>query len=137
MRDQGLRDAVQVVAEEGGYEVQCCDDAMTAVEVLRVSPTPFVVILLHGGVDREWAPVLSTSSTLPSHAYLLLSTRPQAAPVIWNRHTQRDIPVVAAPFDIAHLLGRIAGAAATLLDVATLAPVAVRSSLPVACPCRV
>lgn len=130
VRDRGLRDAVQAVAEEGGYAVTCSEEALPAVDMLRASPTPYVVILLHGGVDGDWTPVLNAAPALPAHAYVLLSTRPQAAPVIWNRHTQRDIPVVAAPFDISVLLARIAAAVARLASVATSVPVAAWSSCP-------
>lgn len=138
IRDDGMRDAVQAIVEEGGYAAACCATTPQAVEMLRVNPAPLVVILLHGGRDGDWAPVLNAMSSLPVHAYVLLSTRTQDAPRVWNRHTQHAVPVVPAPFDMAVLLAQIAETAAQLAYVATIPPtLAGPSPRPVVCQSRV
>lgn len=65
----------------------------------------------HGGLDHDCDDVLSAAPTLPAHVYLVINTHPHRVQRFWNVFTQRDIPVLPAPFDVNDLLELLADAA--------------------------
>lgn len=113
-RDELLRETLELMLDEAGYTVAGIGDGALAVRALEVSPYPLVVLLSHGGSDTDGEAVLISARMLPSHAYIVLSTRPQKAPWVWNAHTEHFVPVVPEPFDVDTLLEAVAAAVARL-----------------------
>ena len=113
-RDAALRETVALVLEEAGYAVDGIGDVHHALAALRDSPAPMVVLIGHGDPETEGLFLLEQSSSLPPHAYLLLSTHPQAAPSLPNPHTQHLVPIMAEPFDVDTLLTQVSEAASRL-----------------------
>ena len=116
-RDAALRETVALVLEEAGYAVDGVGDVHQALAALRASPHPMVVLIGHGDPETEGLSLLEQSSSLPPHAYLLLSTHPQAAPSVSNPYTQHLVPIMAEPFDVVTLLAQV-NEAAHRLDAA-------------------
>lgn len=109
-REQDLRETLEQFLDETGYAVAATGELLLAEAALQVTDDP-LVLLIGPGCEREGvADLLPRISQLPPHAYVLLSTLPARAPIVWNPHTRRPVPVVAAPFDLDGLLAEIDGA---------------------------
>ncbi len=109
-RDHDLLETLELFLDDMGYAVAATSDPLLAEAALRVTDDPLVLVI---GPGCEWeaaAHLLPRVAQLPPHAYLLLSTLPARAPIVWNPHTSRPIPVVPAPFDLDGLLAEIDGA---------------------------
>lgn len=109
-RDRDLRETLEQCLDETGYAVAATGELLLAEAALRVTEDPLVLLI---GPGYEWeaaADLLPRISQLPPHAYVLLSTLPARAPIAWNPHTCRPVPVVAAPFNLDGLLAEIDGA---------------------------
>lgn len=117
-RDADLRATLEEVPGCEGYRSMGVEDAATARDLLRASARPLVVLVSEGGpgLASDGVALLEDAGRLPRHAYLLLSTRPAAAPVVVNPHTRRVVPVVAEPFELDELLDAIGEAAACLMQ---------------------
>lgn len=113
-RDDDLRETLEMVLEEAGYPTLSTCDLALAEAALRVTERPLVVIVGHGGPSSLATTLLGYTNALPPHAYVVLSTRPQTAPPIWNGYTHRGVPVVRAPFTLEELLAQIDLAAAAI-----------------------
>lgn len=106
-RDADLRQTLELVLEDAGYAVAGVEDVSLAEAGLRVSPHPLVVLVSHGDPARRGRSLAEAAGSLPPHAYVLLSTRPQTAPHLLNPHTEHVVPVVAEPFDVDVLLAAV------------------------------
>ncbi|HEU5441664.1 MAG TPA: response regulator [Ktedonobacterales bacterium] len=113
-RDEDLRETLEMVLEEAGYPTLSTCDLALAEAALRVTKHPLVVLVEHGGPSSLATPLLDHTRALPPHAYVVLSTRPQAAMPVWNSYTHRGVPVVRAPFTLDELLTQIDMAAAAI-----------------------
>lgn len=103
-----------LLLDEAGYATDCVGDVGLALEMLRDSPHPMVVVIGHGEPHVEGLTILEQAGSLPPHAYLLLSTAPQVAPSISNPHTLYLVPVMAEPLDMDTLLACVDEAARRL-----------------------
>ncbi|HEX6123521.1 MAG TPA: response regulator [Ktedonobacterales bacterium] len=114
--DQDIRDVVRFILEDAGYEVLEAGDGETALQTLRASPTPLIVLLdllmpRPNGLD-----VLTEITADPAlkqrHAYILLTAdnavlREQAEPLL----TRLSAPTIGKPFDVDKLLETVASVA--------------------------
>jgi DNA-binding response OmpR family regulator len=106
---------VDVLCDEG-FVATWARDYETALTALQLSPMPLIALLGHGGCSALSARILQHIAGLPRHGYVLVSTRAAAAPRVWNPHTARRVPVVAAPFDIEDLADQVRAVAAELTE---------------------
>ncbi|HEX8997492.1 MAG TPA: response regulator [Ktedonobacterales bacterium] len=117
--DQDIRTTLRVALEEEGYEVEEAEDGLEALDLLRHSLQPLVVILdlrmprltgdaLLRRVDRK--------EHLPAqHTYVLVTANRELLSSVSLRLLQRmDVPVIAKPFDLDDLLDHVAQAERTL-----------------------
>lgn len=121
--DTDLLWTLRVLLGDLDYGVVGCTNGRLAAQGLQVIATPMLVLLWHGGNESLWRPILDPlrdqpgkverASALP-HAYLLLSTRVERAPHVWNPYTRREIPALAAPFAVEALVAAMAVATAYL-----------------------
>jgi CheY-like chemotaxis protein len=123
--DQDIRNTLRMALEEEGYEVYEAEDGMEALQLLRESLTPLVVVLdlrmprltgdaLLQRVDkREHLPV--------RHTFLLVTAnREQLSPASLRLLKRMDVPVTPKPFDLNDLLDLVAHAADTLSGAAAV-----------------
>lgn len=120
--DARWRKTLEWMLSEAGYAVAGIADTDFALKGLRVSFSPLVVIITHGGAGSEGLKILEQSPTLPPHEYILLSAVPQRAPWVWNPSFWHFVPVVPAPFDLDLLLDRVAEAARRIACLAPAEP---------------
>lgn len=111
VRDRGVSDSLQAACDDAGFSTTRWVASQLAIAALRMADTPVVVCLFHGGLDHDCDDVLSAAPTLPAHVYLVINTHPHRVQRLWNVFTQRDIPVLPAPFDVNDLLELLADAA--------------------------
>ncbi|HEV8193786.1 MAG TPA: hypothetical protein VGP82_20225 [Ktedonobacterales bacterium] len=103
-----LRDERFAATWTGNYDV--------ALAALQLSPMPLIVLLGHGGRSALSMRLLQQIAVLPTHNYVLVSTRAAAAPYIWNPRTARRVPILSAPFDIDDLATQVRTMAAELVE---------------------
>src|SRR5579859_6984919 len=113
-QDATLRETLKLMLEDAGYVTVGVGEVGPALLALLVSPHPLVVLVGHGSPQVADLSLMEQVGSLPPHAYLLLSTHPQAAPSVHNPHTKRTVPVVAVPDDVETLLARVAEAVGRL-----------------------
>ncbi|HUY76447.1 MAG TPA: hypothetical protein VMV29_06725 [Ktedonobacterales bacterium] len=121
--DTDLLWTLRTLLEEADFGVVGCTDGRLAAQGLQVVATPMIVLIWHGSNESLWRPILDPlrdqpgktgrASVLP-HAYLLLSTRVERAPHVWNPYTRREIPALAAPFSLDTLVAAMAVATSYL-----------------------
>lgn len=109
-----LRDTLELLLEDAGYATAGVGEVGLAQAALQVSPYPLVVLVGHGDPLVTGLSLVERAGSLPPHAYLLLSTYPQAAPSVRNPHTNHAVPVLSVPDDVDTLLARVAEAAGRL-----------------------
>lgn len=109
-RDTTLRQTLQEVVREAGYASIGVDDLPLARMTLRASPSPLIVLLGHGDPRVHLDALADAVNALPQHVYLILTTRPDLAPRIFNTRTDRTVPVLAVPCDLDTLLASISDA---------------------------
>lgn len=114
--DQDTRDILRVVLEDSGYAVAEAADGVQALDALRASAVPLVVVLdldlprLDGiGVLRA---VAADARLSQRHAFVLLTAvahkRYQAAE---EYCATLAVPLILKPFELDELLDTVAGAA--------------------------
>lgn len=111
--DQDIRDVVRFILEDAGYEVIEASDGESALQILRDSPTPLIVLLdllmpHPNGVD-VLTEIIADPALRLRHAYIMLTAdnkvlREQAEPLL----TQLAAPTIGKPFDVDKLLEIIA-----------------------------
>lgn len=111
--DQPVRDALRMVLEDEGHEVTEVGDGQQALDVLRRSAAPMVVVLDLMMPKYDGTHVLRAVAEEPEalgrHAYVLLTAAGKTLPSAVTA-LLRDlvVPVVSKPFDIDHLLRVVA-----------------------------
>ncbi len=110
-RDRGLRESFETLLEELGYLAAGTADPELAAVALHLSEQPMVVLLGHTGPWEVGSALLRRVPALPPHAYVVLSTQPAVAPVVYNPATRRVIPVLEIPCELDVLLAAIEDAA--------------------------
>ncbi len=137
--DEGIRETLRSLLEDTGYEVVEADGGEAALALLRSAQPPLVVLLdyvmahLNGG---ELLRMAAAEGLDARHRFILMSASPRrinADPFVRQYALDRDIPIVAKPFDIDRLLALVAGAAASLAD-GSGSPGATPSTSPVEAP---
>lgn len=113
-RDALLCETLRDLLQEAGYTSVGVCALDLAWEALQTSPAPLVVLVEHGDPRFPCEALVAAASALPPHAYVFVSTRPEQAPQLRNPHTQRLVPVVAIPQDIALLTSQVDEACAYL-----------------------
>ena len=117
--DQDIRDALRFILEDAGHEVLEASDGEAALQILRKSRSPLVVLLdllmpHMNGIDTL-RQVVADPPLKERHAYLLMTAdnailRQQADPLL----AQVSAQVVGKPFDIDRLLEMVDSAARPL-----------------------
>jgi len=117
--DQEIRETLRQALEDEGYEVYEAEDGAEALDILRESVLPFVVVLdlrmprLTG--DALLRRVNRKEHRPAQHTFLLVTANHELlSPVSLRLLERMDVPVVAKPFDLDHLLDLVARAADTL-----------------------
>lgn len=117
--DQEIRETLRQALEDEGYEVYEAEDGAEALDILRESVLPFVVVLdlrmprLTG--DALLRRVNRKEHLPAQHTFLLVTANHELlSPVSLRLLERMDVPVVAKPFDLDHLLDLVARAADTL-----------------------
>jgi CheY-like chemotaxis protein len=111
--DRDIRDVVRFILEDAGYEVVEAGDGERALQTLRDSPTPLIVLLdllmpRPNGLD-VLTEIIADPALKQRHAYILLTAdnnvlRDQAEPLL----TQLSAPTIVKPFDVDKLLEIVA-----------------------------
>lgn len=111
--DQDIRDVVRFILEDAGYEVLDTGDGERALQMLRDSPTPLVVLLdllmpRPNGID-VLTEIIADPALKQRHAYILLTAdnnvlRDKAEPLL----SQLSAPTISKPFDVDKLLETVA-----------------------------
>jgi CheY-like chemotaxis protein len=99
--DQYLREAVRTLLEEDGYEVIEAPHGAAALDVLRGTKEPLIVLLDVLNLARS-------DEQLARHAFVIWTA--SRAPVPTELTTELGVPVVSKPFDLEGLLAVIARA---------------------------
>lgn len=117
--DEETRAVMGTALEDAGYVVAEASDGLGALEVLRVSPYPMVVLLDYWMPRVGGAKVIETvaeDATLAGrHAYILVTATPEILPPAFTMQLAKlDVPVIAKPFEIDTLLDTVRQASARL-----------------------
>lgn len=114
--NQDIRDVVRFIMEDAGYEVLEAGDGESALQTLRESATPLVVLLdllmpHPNGLD-VLSEVVADPALKERHAYILLTAdnavlRERAYPLL----SELSAPTLGKPFDVDKLLELVANAA--------------------------
>lgn len=95
-----IRQVMQLVLEDAGYHVLAARGTPHALEVLRTSTEPMVVLLS----KRSGTELLEAGPSDPRvgrHAFVLLCAYPQRLPANWGELLAAlNVPVLALPFDL-------------------------------------
>lgn len=117
--DQDIRETLRIALEEEGYEVDEAEDGAEALDLLRQSRQPLVVVLdqrmprLTGDALLRY---VNKKEHLPArHTFVLVTANRELLSPVSLRMLQRmDVPVVDKPFELDDLLNLVAHAADSL-----------------------
>lgn len=117
--DAPIRESVRTALEEFGYEVAEAADGLAALEALRKSRHPTVVLLdlRMPRLDGEGllALVAGDRALLEQHAYVLMSASLQTlTDPFADLLDQLDVPIIKKPFELEVLLQAVERAASRL-----------------------
>lgn len=117
--NQDIRETLRLALEDEGYAVLEASDGLAALDILRDSPRPLVVLLDHimPGIDGvATLDLIGRDERLARrHAYLMLTASSTVgSPEIVTQHAEVEVPLVSKPFDLDDLLGAVARAADSL-----------------------
>ena len=117
--DDGIRETLRFMLEDAGYVVFEAENGIEALNVLRASQEPMVVLLdvkmpvLNG--EQVLEAVVKDPHGLHRHAYVVVTASPQAiTPRMLALIAQLAIPFVPKPFGMDQLLDAIERAASRL-----------------------
>ncbi len=121
--DQDVRDTLRMALEDEGYQVYEAEDGAVALDLLRRTMTPHVVVLdlrmprLTGDALLQR---VSNHERLPArHTFLLVTANhEQLSPVSLRLLERMRVPVAPKPFDLEELLDLVAQAADMLSETA-------------------
>ena len=111
--DPGIRTVLRSALEEQGHAVSEAGDGLTALERLRTSPWPLVVLLDLKMPYLDGAGVLGTlagdRALAQRHRYVLMTASAQTLPLALGTLLVRlGVPLVRKPFDLEMLLDIVA-----------------------------
>jgi CheY-like chemotaxis protein len=117
--DRAIRETLRTVLEEEGYTVNEASNGARALELLRASHAPYVVLLDLRMPELDGPGVLAAVAAderlSTQHAYAIitanLDTVPRARAALRGR---LSVPVIAKPFDLDVVLDTVAQASARL-----------------------
>lgn len=117
--DQDIRETLRLALEDEGYDVEEAEDGAEALQLLRASTGPLVVILdfrmprLNGlGVLRQ---VNTVKPPVARHNFVLVTANRALLSTTGLRLLRRmDVPIVEKPFDLNDLLNLVTRAADAL-----------------------
>src|SRR5579862_6660511 len=113
--DQAIRETLRMLLDDAGYSVEEAEDGIVALERLRASTRPMVVLLdlmmpLMNG-DQVLAAVADDPTLRSFHAFIMLTASPRARLLSVGRlGTRMTVPCVEKPFDLDDLLAAVARA---------------------------
>ncbi len=107
--DRAIRETLRLLLEEEGYLVSEARDGLHALEVLRDSPQPLVVLLDFMMPRLDGAGVLRAVVEDPvlksRHAYVLVTANAHAIPAaVTHLLADLSVPVLPKPLDLDELL---------------------------------
>src|SRR5260221_7232383 len=111
--DPGIRTVLRRALEQQGHAVSEAGDGLTALERLRTSPWPLVVLLDLTMPYLDGAGVLGTlagdGALAQRHRYVLMTASAQTLPLALGTLLVRlGVPLVQKPFDLEMLLDIVA-----------------------------
>ena len=117
--NQDIRETVRLTLEDEGYTVLEAADGLAALDVLRDSPVPLVVLLDHIMPGMDGVATLDSfgrdERLARRHAYLMMTADSSVStPEIVTPSVELAVPLVSKPFDIDDLLDAVAKAAESL-----------------------
>lgn len=110
--DSAIRETLRLLLEDAGYEVIEAPDGGIALEILRSSSRPLVVLLdlmmpRVSGYD-VLAAVAQDPHVLQAHAYIMFTASPQARRLTLRRlGTRMTVPCIEKPFDLDDVLAEV------------------------------
>jgi CheY-like chemotaxis protein len=119
--DDAIRETLRSVLEDAGYSVLEAHDGLAAIQRLRRSRTPMVVLLdlmmpgLDGaGVLKE---IAGDSHLMRRFAFVLVTaSHKMLTPSFVKLLSNLSIPIITKPWDIDYLLKAVASAAASITN---------------------
>jgi len=113
--DEVIRETMVYLLEYAGYVVCAAAGGTQALERLRSSPGPMVVLLdlnMPGMDGTQLLRLVANETALATgHAYIVVTARQKTFPLDFAALlTNLSVPVLAKPFDIDHLLTLVAAA---------------------------
>lgn len=117
--DEGIRETLRFALEDANYSVHEAIDGAAALEMLRISKQPMVVLLdlMMPGLDGAGVlGVVSSDRRLATQfAYILVTASSKTLPLAFvNLLTNLEVPILSKPFEIDVLLDTVDRAAARL-----------------------
>jgi CheY-like chemotaxis protein len=117
--DEAIRDTIALALEDEGFTVLTAPDGARALDMLRRSPDPLVVLLDLMMPRLTGMEVLQTiamdAHLATTHAYILVTANDKTLPLAFvNLLTKLDIPILAKPFDVHDLLRHVVRAVVRL-----------------------
>lgn len=114
-----IREILGLILEEGGYRVCEAADGRPALQQLRASREPMVVLLdmEMPGMDgfQVMQAVAADEVLVTQHAYVLVTASSRTLPLAFVTLLRRlGVPIIPKPFDIDELLEAVAQAVARL-----------------------
>lgn len=122
--NQDIRETVRLTLEDEGYTVLEAADGLAALDALRESSVPLVVLLDHIMPGMDGVTILDEigrdEQLARRHAYLMMTADSTVrTPEIVTPSIELAVPLVSKPFDIDDLLDAVARAADSLRACAT------------------
>lgn len=110
--DRAIRDVLRLALEDEGYEVLEAEDGVAALEVLRASAQPLVVLLDLRMPGMDGAAVLQAvakdARLARHHAFVLMTANGQIRPQSFvGLLSALGVPVLRKPFDLDDLLDTV------------------------------
>lgn len=107
--DTAIRETLRDVLEDSGYTVIESQDGLRALEYLRKSPTPMIVLLDLMMPQLDGSALLGAVAgdprRLQRHRYILMTAGQQTLSLAFaTLLTNLSVPVIKKPFDVDHLL---------------------------------
>lgn len=120
--DRAIRETIRIILEDEGYEVVDARNGAEALEILRESPEPLVVLLDLMMPKLDGAGVLRMVAEDPSlkrrHAYVLITADVHAASLFFQQQLAHlNVPVIQKPFDIDSVLDVVEQMAQRLSEI--------------------
>lgn len=118
--DSFVRDALRNALDDKGFHVLEAPTVKVALNLLRVSVFPLVVLIDHnlrgGGAASLIRAVAGDPETCSRHAYLYIAASPRVVSSSLVRLLQEhEIPIVTRPFDVEGLAAQIKEAAGRVM----------------------